>query len=89
MKDTMIGVDLAKSVFQLHVASMAGHLKFRKKVTRVQFRHFMAKHEPAVVVLEWQRELLGARNGQAWPRGPVDRAAICPTFREAAEKRCC
>jgi transposase len=52
MKDTMIGVDLAKSVFQLHGASMAGHLKFRKKVTRVQFRHFMAKHEPAVVVME-------------------------------------
>ena len=65
MKDTMIGVDLAKSVFQLHVASMAGHLKFRKKVTRVQFRHFMAKHEPAVVVLEacgsasyWAREMV-------------------------------
>ena len=34
MKDTMIGVDLAKSVFQLHGASLAGHLKFRKKVTR-------------------------------------------------------
>lgn len=65
MKDTMIGVDLAKSVFQLHVASMAGHLKFRKKVTRVQFRDFMAKHEPAVVVLEacgsasyWAREMV-------------------------------
>ena len=64
MKDTMIGVDLAKSVFQLHVASMAGHLKFRKKVTRVQFRDFMAKHEPAVVVMEacgsasyWAREM--------------------------------
>jgi hypothetical protein len=34
MKDTMIGVDLAKSVFQLHGASLAGHLKFRKKVTQ-------------------------------------------------------
>jgi hypothetical protein len=31
MKDTMIGVDLAKSVFQLHGASLVGHLKFRKK----------------------------------------------------------
>lgn len=65
MKDTMIGVDLAKSVFQLHGASLAGHLKFRKKVTRVQFRHFMAKHEPAVVVMEacgsasyWAREMV-------------------------------
>ena len=65
MKDTMIGVDLAKSVFQLHGASLAGHLKFRKKVTRVQLRHFMAKHEPAVVVMEacgsasyWAREMV-------------------------------
>ena len=65
MKDTMIGVDLAKRVFQLHGASMAGHLKFRKKVTRIQFRHFMANHEPAVVVMEacgsasyWAREMV-------------------------------
>ncbi len=26
MKDTMIGVDLAKNVFQLHAASMTGQL---------------------------------------------------------------
>jgi transposase len=44
---------------------LAGHLKFRKKVTRIQFRHFMAKHEPAVVVMEacgsasyWAREMV-------------------------------
>ncbi len=48
----MIGVDLAKSLFQLYGASMAGHVKFRKKATRTQFRHFMARHEPAVVVME-------------------------------------
>ncbi|ETI62929.1 hypothetical protein C100_15285 [Sphingobium sp. C100] len=28
----MIGVDLAKSVFQLHAASMTGEPKFRKKL---------------------------------------------------------
>jgi hypothetical protein len=55
MKDTMIGVDLAKSVFQLHGASLAGHLKFRKKVTRVQFRHFMASLELAVGDLDLLR----------------------------------
>ena len=32
-KDTMIGVDLAKSVFQVHGASMTGQVKFRKKLT--------------------------------------------------------
>ncbi len=51
-KDTMIGVDLAKRVFQLHGASMAGHVKFRKKLSRPQFERFMAEHPPAVVVME-------------------------------------
>ena len=50
--DTMIGVDLAKSVFQLHGASMLGEVRFRKKLTRPQFERFMAKHGPAVVVME-------------------------------------
>lgn len=64
MKDTMIGVDLAKSVFQLHGASMAGHLRFRKKLSRQQLRKFMTDHPSASVVMEacgsahyWAREL--------------------------------
>lgn len=50
--DTMICVGLAKSVFQLHGASMVGELKFRKKLTRPQFEKFMAEQDPAVVVME-------------------------------------
>jgi transposase len=64
MKDTMIGVDLAKNAFQLHGATVVGELKFRKKLTRAQFRRFMAGHDPAIVVLEacgsasyWAREM--------------------------------
>ena len=34
MKVAMIGVDLAKRVVQLHGASMAGHVKFRKEAPR-------------------------------------------------------
>jgi transposase len=65
MKDTMIGIDLAKNVFQVHGASMAGHLNFRKKLTRAKFRQFMAGQAPALVVMEacgsasyWGREML-------------------------------
>ena len=65
MNDTMIGVDLAKSVFQLHGASMTGQLKYRKKLTRSQFRKFMADQPPSVVVMEacgsahyWTREMV-------------------------------
>lgn len=60
----MIGVDLAKNVFQAHGATMQGEVLFRKKLSRTTFRTFMAGHEPAVVVLEacgsahyWAREL--------------------------------
>jgi len=64
MKDTMIGVDLAKRVFQLHGATTTGHVMFRKKLTREQFRRFMAVHPSCVVVFEacgsasyWAREM--------------------------------
>lgn len=62
--DTMIGVDLAKSVFQLHAASPTGQVLFRKKLSRPAFARFMAEQPPATVVLEacgsahyWAREL--------------------------------
>jgi transposase len=65
MKDTMIGVDLAKNVFQLHGASMTGEVKFRKKLARGQFLRFLADQAPALVAMEacgsahhWARELV-------------------------------
>src|SRR5688572_30386669 len=64
-KDTMIGVDLAKSVFQLHSASMTGEPRFRRKLSRQSFGKFMAEQPPAVVVMEacgsahyWAREMI-------------------------------
>ena len=65
-KDMMIGVDLAKAVFQLHAASMTGQLRFCKKLSRQSFLKFMAEQSPAVVVMEacgsahyWAREMTG------------------------------
>ena len=62
--DTMIGVDLAKNVFQVHGALMSGQVQFRKKLTRLQFQRFMAGREPCVVAMEacggshyWAREM--------------------------------
>src|ERR1700744_6067438 len=50
--DTMIGVDLAKNVFQIHAASVTGDVLFRKKVRRQQFLQFMASQPSALVVME-------------------------------------
>ena len=65
-KDIMIGVDLAKNVFQLHATSMMGELIFRKKLSRQNFPKFMANQPPAVIVMEacgsahhWAREMIG------------------------------
>lgn len=67
MKDTMIGVDLAKNIFQVHGATVEGHVKFRNKLSRAQFFRFMSKQPPALVVMEacgsahfWARELIKA-----------------------------
>ena len=64
MKDTIIDVDLAKRVFQVHGATMAGQLMFRRKLSREQFRVFMAAQPAALVVFEacgsasyWAREM--------------------------------
>lgn len=64
MKDTIIGVDLAKRVFQVHGTSVTGQVKFRKKLTREQFRKFMAAQPACIVVFEacgsanyWVREM--------------------------------
>jgi transposase len=53
MDDMMIGVDLAKSIFQVHGALMTtGEVQFRKKLTREQFRMFMSNLAPSVVIFE-------------------------------------
>ena len=50
MKDvTLIGVDLAKRVFHLHGAAVDGSVVFRKKLSRVQFEHFVKCHPGCVV----------------------------------------
>lgn len=61
----MIGVDLAKNVFQLHAVSMTGQPKFCKKLSRSGFAKFMGEHTPSIVVMEacgsahyWAREMV-------------------------------
>ncbi len=62
---TIIGVDLAKSVFQVHGAAADGSAIFRKKLTRIQFAKFMADQPACIVAMEacgsahyWGREMI-------------------------------
>ena len=47
-----IGLDLAKSVFQVHGADASGAVVFRKRLRRSQVRPFFAAQPPCTVAME-------------------------------------
>lgn len=49
---TVVGVDLAKNVFQVHGAASDGSFVFRKKLSRPQFARLMAEQPPCLVAME-------------------------------------
>lgn len=64
MKDTLIAVDLAKTVFEIAVSDHPGKVAERHRLSRKRFLVFFAEHLPATVLLEacgsahyWGREL--------------------------------
>jgi transposase len=61
---TTIGLDIAKHVFQVHGADAAGHVLFRKRITRRKLLGFLAAQARCVVAMEacagahyWAREI--------------------------------
>ena len=49
---TTIGLDIAKHVFHLHGADAAGHVLFRKRITRAKLLGFLAAQARCVVAME-------------------------------------
>lgn len=65
-KATIIGIDLAKRVFQVHVAAQDGRPVLRTRVSRAQLLGLLAKQPPAIVAMEacataheWGRAISG------------------------------
>ncbi|MDK9723236.1 MAG: IS110 family transposase [Rhodospirillales bacterium] len=63
-KISVVGLDLAKDVFQVHGIDSAGEVVMRKPLKRAQLRPFFARLEPCLIGLEacggahyWSREL--------------------------------
>ena len=61
---TTIGLDIAKHVFQVHGADGAGHVVFRKRITRPRLIAFLSAQPPCIVAMEacagahhWAREI--------------------------------
>ena len=64
MKTTILGIDLAKNVFQLHGVDDQGHVVVRKKLTRPKLLPFVAQLAPCRIGMEacqgahyWAREM--------------------------------
>lgn len=70
---SIIGVDLAKQVFQLHGATAEGEVVFRKKLSRKQFLAFMQRHPGCLVAMEYSMNEIEGANGPslAFNRDPA------------------
>ena len=51
-KISVIGLDLAKNVFQVHGIDLHGEVIVRKQLKRSQLRQFFAKLEPCLIGME-------------------------------------
>ncbi|MEM6550248.1 MAG: IS110 family transposase [Pseudomonadota bacterium] len=49
---TIIGIDLAKRIFQVHGARADGSVAFNRRISRAQLLPFLAKQPPATVAME-------------------------------------
>ena len=63
-KISVIGLDLAKNVFQVHAADEQGEVVLRKSLRRSQMQRFFAKSPPCLISMEacggahdWHRTL--------------------------------
>ncbi len=64
MKISALGIDLAKSVFQVHGVDEQGQVVVRKRLSRNKLLRFIAQREPCLIGLEacssshyWAREM--------------------------------
>ncbi|MGC0387686.1 hypothetical protein ACVIU7_007761 [Bradyrhizobium liaoningense] len=74
----MIGVDLAKHVFQLHGASMTGHVKFRKKTVRDAIPKVRELAAAEFATLRLRLLKIAARVVETTSRIRLAFAAACP-----------
>ena len=85
-----IGLDIAKSVFQVHGVDVAGAVVIRKRVSRAKVLEYFGDLPPCLVGIEacpsahhWGRELQGA-----WPHGQADTAELCEGLPQTQQERC-
>ena len=88
MSITMIGLDTAKSVFQVHGVNEAGKVAMRRKLRRSELIPFFEQQPACIVIMEacggahhWARVL-----SRSWTRGETSRARGRQTLREEGQE---
>ena len=87
---TTVGLDIAKSVFQVHGVDAAGQVVIRRQLRRRYVLAFFEKLPPCLVGIEacasshhWSRELKALGHTR-----PADATGVCEAVRQTAEERC-
>ncbi len=90
-KISTIGLDLAKSVFQVHAVDEAGRVVLRRQIKRAQLLAFFAALSPCLVGMEacsgahfWAREL-GKLGHDARLMPPSDATVLCEALCQARQ----
>ena len=84
---TVIGVDLAKRVFQLHGAHNDGSVAFRKKLSRDQVLTFVSQQPKCLIAMEACATAHGwGRAFEALGRRPVNSAVLRKAVRQATDE---
>ena len=87
---TTIGLDIAKSVFQVHGVDAAGQVVVRRQLKRRYVLAFFERLPPCLIGIEacasshyWSRELRALGHTVR----TTDAAGLCEALRQAAEER--
>ena len=87
---TTIGLDIAKSVFQVHGVDAEGNVLIRRQLKRRYILAFFEKLPPCLVGIEacaTSHSLVAPTQG-AWAYCAPDAASLREAVRQAAEERC-
>lgn len=82
MPTMIVGLDLAKHVFQVHAVDPAGKVTIRKKLRRSEVLEFLQRvaAQPGRHRSLWHRPSLGSRTDGTWPRRAADAGGIRQTL---------
>ena len=83
----VVGLDIAKSVFQVHGVDRDGEVVVRRRLRRSRVLPYFATVEPCRIGIE-ACALLGTRAARARARSPADGAELREALRQTPEERC-